>query len=307
MTDKETATTKADQGFVTSMTGFASAHGETSGMQFSWELKSVNAKGLDIRVRLPGGLEVLEQICRDLLTKHVGRGTIYANFSFTRKPSEARLQINEDALASAHAALKLVCTKTGAAMPDAASILSIKGVCEWTDVDADSDPEITEKAIVACLKEAASAFQSNRAAEGQRLATALSSQVADIERIVGSIIRDPSRTSAVIKERLARQVQLLRDADDMQDEDRLLQEVALLATKADLAEELDRLSSHVAAARDLLQNGGLIGRRFDFLAQEFNREANTICSKSNSATVSAMGVDLKVLIDQMREQVQNIE
>ena len=293
---------------VQSMTGFARNEAQTAGVEFVWELRSVNGKGLDLRLRLPQGFEALEAPLRRQAAEILSRGNIQANLQIRREDEAPAFIVNEAMLEQiVHLSNRL--TEAGhATMPTADGILAIKGVIDVAEKPPEDDlREAREGAIAAgfaaCLKRLVAA----REDEGRALEQILSQRLDEVAALVLRAEADPARSQPAIRERLAGQVSALLDADERLDEQRLHQEAAILAAKADIREELDRLAAHVDAARGLLSGGGPIGRRLDFLSQEFNRESNTICSKSNAASLTAIGLDLKVVVDQFREQVQNLE
>ncbi|MDX0978539.1 YicC family protein [Sinorhizobium medicae] len=291
-----------------SMTGFARSEGSSGRYRWAWELRSVNGKGLDMRLRLPPGLERFEPDCRRLASQHFARGNVQVGLSLSRTETSVEAVVNEDALA---AVLKLR-ERLGDAIDPAPlkldTLLSIRGIVDFREPE-ESESERAERdaEVLAGLEGALADLRAMREEEGKALGQVLLAQVDRMEKLAAIVENDPSRSPKAIADRLAQQVSMVIDNASSIDRERLHAEVALLATKADLREELDRLSSHIAAARDLLTKGGPVGRKLDFLAQEFNRESNTICSKSNAAAVSAAGIELKVEIDHFREQVQNLE
>ncbi len=292
-----------------SMTGFARCEGTSGRHRWAWELRSVNGKGLDIRMRLPQGMEGLESDVRRLLSQYVTRGNVQVGLTVQVSENRVEAVLNRDAL---DALLKLR-DELGAALVDPAplrldALLSIRGLVEFKEAADDAEAVSRREAdILAGLEQAVRALCEMRRIEGDALCRLLSDQVTRIEELALTVEADPSRQPGEIARRLAGQIATLMDAAGTLDRDRLHAEVALLATRADLREEIDRLKAHVAAARDLLALGGPVGRKLDFIAQEFNRESNTICSKSNGVAVTAAGIELKVVIDQFREQVQNLE
>ncbi|WP_332687348.1 YicC/YloC family endoribonuclease [Devosia sp.] len=290
-----------------SMTGYARATGAVPGASFACEVKSVNGRGLDIRLRLAPGLDALESDIRQLVGKMVSRGSVTFNLSVERDGAGGDLLINRQALATVLAALDELKGKVEATAPSLDGILGLKGVLEQRDRPMSSEAEET---LIAAILDAASQALVDlvlaRRQEGNQIAIILLDRLDQIESLVTQAEQHPARSREVILARLRDQVATIAD-DITIPEERLAQEALLLATKADIREELDRLVAHIANARQLIRGGGAVGRRLDFLAQEFNREANTLCSKSNAVELTAIGLDLKAAIDQLREQVQNIE
>ncbi len=291
-----------------SMTGFARSEGNSGRYRWAWELRSVNGKGLDLRLRLPSGMEALETAFRDIASQTLSRGNIQAGLSLSASETKLEAVVNRDAL-DAVLALK---QELGSAISDAPlsfdTLLSVRGLVEFREpVETEEVQSARNADIVAGFSAAVAALRSMREREGTSLYALLSTHIDRIEQLTSVINADPSRQPEHIRARLEAQIALIGDGTSGLDRERLYAEAALLATKADLREEIDRLTSHVSAARELLATGGPVGRKLDFLAQEFNRESNTICSKSNASAVTAAGVELKVVIDQFREQVQNLE
>lgn len=292
-----------------SMTGFARLDGRTGRHQWAWELRSVNGKGLDLRLRLPQGFERLEPEVRRIASARFVRGNIQAALNIQAAEVKVEAVVNEAALQAVLDLRKNLEGKVDPAPIRFDTLLGIRGVIDFRDVaDDPTELDALDREILAGLEKAAAAMAAMREAEGAALAAVLLAQIAAVEKLTNLVETDPSRSPEQICTRLESQiVSLLDGTSGALDRDRLHAEVAILATKADVREEIDRLKSHIAAARDLLAKGGPVGRKLDFLAQEFNRESNTICSKSNSAAVTAAGIELKVVIDQFREQVQNLE
>lgn len=292
-----------------SMTGFARLDGRTGRHQWAWELRSVNGKGLDLRLRLPQGFERIETEIRRIASAHFARGNIQAALNIQAAEVKVEAVVNQPALQAVLDLKKDLEDKIDPAPLRFDTLLGIRGIVDFRDVaDDPAELEALDRDILAGLEKAAAAMAAMREAEGAALTAVLLAQIAAIEKLANLVEADPSRSPEQIRARLETQVAALLDGTSgTLDRDRLHAEVAILATKADLREEIDRLKSHIAAARDLLAKGGPVGRKLDFLAQEFNRESNTICSKSNSAAVTAAGIELKVVIDQFREQVQNLE
>ena len=292
-----------------SMTGFARSEGTVGRYRWAWELRSVNGKGLDIRMRLPQGMEGFEADIRRLTGQFMTRGNVQVGLTVQVAENRVDAVLNRDAL---EAVLRLR-DELGSALVDPAplkldALLSIRGLVEFKEAADDAEVVAERDAdILKGLEQAVHALCDMRRIEGEALFALLSDQVTRIEELAGIVEADPSRHPDEIARRLETQVAALLGASATLDRDRLYAEAALLATRADLREEIDRLKAHVTAARDLLAMGGPVGRKLDFLAQEFNRESNTICSKSNAVAVTAAGIELKVVIDQFREQVQNLE
>jgi uncharacterized protein (TIGR00255 family) len=291
-----------------SMTGFARVEGTSGRTRWAWELRSVNGKGLDLRLRLPPGLEALEADVRRLAGEAFARGNLQVGLTTSVSEAQVEAVVNEGALAAVLALRDRLAGTIDPTPLKLDTLLSVRGIVDFREAEeSEAETQARDRDIRAGLAEAIRRLADMRRKEGTALADVLLGQVARIEALTTAVEADPSRSVAAIAERLATQVATLMQGATALDRDRLHQEVALLATKADLREEIDRLKSHVRAARELIAEGGPIGRKLDFLAQEFNRESNTICSKSNAAAVTAAGIELKVVIDQFREQVQNLE
>ncbi len=291
-----------------SMTGFARSEATEGRYRIAWELRSVNGKGLDLRLRLPSGYEQLEADARRLVSDSFSRGNIQATLSVNLAETRLQAVVNREALDEVLALRAELGDAIDPSPLRMDTLLAMRGIVEIREAEEDADEAIArDTAILAVLKQALVALSQMRQGEGAALAEIMSSQIARIAELTATVEADPSRSPEEIARKLSQQVaSLVMEAGSL-DPARLHAEVALLATKADLREEIDRLKAHVSAAQELLRKGGPIGRRLDFLAQEFNRESNTICSKSNSAAVTAAGLELKVVIDQFREQVQNLE
>jgi uncharacterized protein (TIGR00255 family) len=291
-----------------SMTGFARATAEEAGAAIVWEVKSVNGKGVEARLRLPQGFERLEAPARQAIQKRFARGNFQAVLTVARVGLQVQPVVNEDFLKDLTELAKRLEEQYGIAPPRADGLLALKGVLEMPESVEDEETRVaTDAAIIATLDLALEELEKARLSEGFVLAGLLSRHVDTIEELTLKAESDPSREPAVIRERLSEQVRLLLDASANLDETRLHMEAAFLAAKADIREEIDRLKAHVASARALISAGGPVGRKLDFLAQEFNRESNTLCSKSNAGSLNATGLELKAVVDQFREQVQNLE
>jgi uncharacterized protein (TIGR00255 family) len=294
---------------LSSMTGFARIDGGGEGYRWTWELRSVNGKGLDVRLRLPPGFESVEFAARERLGAGLARGNVQATLTAHQQPTAGRFRINEDVLAEVTAAMeKIAGGRLQVQPPTLDGVLSMRGVVETAEVGPDEEArQRLSDMILADLLTALADLIAVRRQEGGAIAAVLRTRLDDIERLVRSAEASPARTPDAIRTRLAEQIAVLLDAAPTLDPDRLYQEAVLLANKADIREEIDRLDAHIAAARHLIAENGPVGRRLDFLAQEFNREVNTLCAKSNDRAVTAIGLELKAVVDQLREQVQNLE
>jgi uncharacterized protein (TIGR00255 family) len=292
-----------------SMTGFARADGSEGAARWHWEIRSVNGRGLDVRSRLPSGYDALEAQLREAVGKRIVRGSLNVTLVVDQAEAEVEIRLNERALGQVLAAAGRVAELTGSAPPSAEALLAIRGVLEVVDRSADEAVAQRRSAsVLASFVTALDRLREARAGEGARLSSIIERQLDAIEQIVSRVETLPSRRPDAVAARLRESVQRLLDQTGASlDPDRLHQEAVMVATRADVEEELKRLTAHVAAARDLLASSEPAGRKLDFLSQEFNREANTLCSKSNDVEMTRLGLELKAIIDQMREQVQNIE
>jgi uncharacterized protein (TIGR00255 family) len=293
---------------LSSMTGFARSHGTSGPYAFEWELKSVNAKGLDVRLRLPPGWDELETFAKKRAAEVLSRGTVYANFSVKRANALSTVRVNEDVLASIVRVAGVLAGKIDAVAPSIDGLLSLKGVIEVVEAEADeTEDKAAKDAAAAAFDQALTHLVDMRGREGTALGQILLQRMDEIEQLAKKAETAPGRKPEAVKARLAEQIALLLETSDRFDPDRLSQEALLIAAKADIREELDRIASHVAQARDMIAKGGPVGRRLDFLAQEFNREVNTCCSKSNDIELTNTGLEMKNVVEQFREQVQNLE
>lgn len=293
---------------VSSMTGFASASGGDGNASWTWELKSVNGRGLDVRCRLPATLEALEPAVRGRIQSKFSRGNVAATLSITRPAGAVRLKVNPEVVDQLEEVIEALSVRVKTDIPRLDGLLSVKGVMEITEEEESPDVRAArEAAILASLDGAIAALAQNRDQEGARLAAILAGHLGTAADAAGRAGASAASQPGAIRERLAEQVSALLEAAPALNPDRLAQEAALLAARADVREELDRFGAHLEAARELLDAGGAIGRKLDFLCQEMNREANTICSKSTDIELTRAGLDLKVVVDQLREQVQNVE
>lgn len=293
---------------ISSMTGFARVSASLDGLNWQWEVKSVNGKALDLRFRLPGGFEGLEAECRTIAAERLKRGNLQVALTVTGETKRERLSLNQPLLDQIIAAGETLRERIGGEPLRADLLLGLRGVLE---VEAAEDDDAASAARTAAMlqsfRDCIANLAQSREMEGARLAQLVRGQIDRIESLAQAARANPSRTPEAIRARLAELVARLMDTGTAFDEQRLHQEAVLAATRADIQEELDRLDTHVEAARALLASGDAIGRKFDFLSQEFNREANTLCSKASDKSLTAIGLDLKTVIDQMREQVQNLE
>ena len=293
---------------LSSMTGFARSHGASGSYTFEWELKSVNAKGFDLRVRLPQGFDELEAHAKKRAAEVLSRGTVYANLTVKRSSAAATVRINEEVLNAVLKAATLISGKVDAVAPSIDGLLAIKGVVEVAEPEGDEEEDAAARAAAAqAFDRALADLVAMRKREGFSLGQILTMRVDEIEQLTKRAEASPGRKPEAIKAKLAEQIAALLDTSDRFDSDRLMQEAILIATRADIREELDRIASHVAQARELIGKGGPIGRKLDFLAQEFHREVNTCCSKSNDIELTNTGLAMKNVVEQFREQVQNLE
>lgn len=291
-----------------SMTGFARVQGSSGPYNWAWELKSVNAKGLDLRLRLPQGWDAVENPVRTTLSRSVARGTVFATLTVDRSGAAPVARVNEEVLASLIGTVRDVAKRLEVAPPSLDGILGLKGVIDIVESEENPDErKAAEAAAIKGFEKALGDLVGARQSEGDALARILNERIDQIAVLTAAADISPVRTPEAIRARLTEQVKALTATGEKLDPERLHQEAALLAAKADIREELDRLTTHVDAVRKLLAEGGPVGRKLDFLAQELNRESNTLCSKANDVSLTAIGLDLKAAVDQFREQVQNLE
>lgn len=292
-----------------SMTGFARDSADFADWAWSWELKSVNAKGLDIRLRTPSGFDALEPVARARLSKLFNRGNITVGLTLKRSGADAGYKVNEGHLK----AMLDVAKSMQADLPDAAPLsidgmLALRGVIEADDDDVDEAiRRDLDKKLLKSLDVAAKALVATRGEEGAQLSVVLIEFVDRLDELRSQAAESAETQPTTIRERLIDQIGQIVDDVSQVDAGRLEQEIAILMTKADIREELDRLRAHITSVRELMLAGGAVGRRLDFLCQELNREANTVCSKAHETALTRIGLDMKATIEQFREQVQNIE
>jgi uncharacterized protein (TIGR00255 family) len=290
------------------MTGFARAEGQMGVYGWSWELKSVNAKGLDMRVRLPPGLDALEGPVRDRIAKQLKRGNVTASLTVARAPGSERVVVNEAALDAMLALPAKYAGRIDPAPPRLDALLAVRGIVEVIEApDTEEERNRRGAAMLATLEQAAERLAAARRNEGGRLAALLLGHIGEVRRLVDAAANAAGARPEKLRQRLEEQLKALLESRPPLPEERLAQEAALLATRGDIREEIDRLRSHCDAAAETLAKPGAVGRQLDFLAQEFNREANTLCSKSADVELTRLGLELKTTIDQFREQIQNVE
>jgi uncharacterized protein (TIGR00255 family) len=299
----------SDQPAVSSMTGFARAQGGDAALVWSWELKSVNGRGFDLRCRLPAGWESLEPALRARAARAIKRGNLQVGLILKSGPAASQPRINQPLLEQLAATARELSGRLEMAPPRLDALLAIRGVVEVAEEAAldDDARQAREAAALGDFEAALAKLSENRRGEGRRLAAVVEGHLAEIAKLTEAAAATAAAQPQGLRARLERQLDELLAAAPPLPEERLAQELALLASKADVREELDRLRAHVAAARELMVAGGSIGRKLDFLCQEFNREANTLCSKAAEVELTGIGLELKTVIDQLREQVQNIE
>ena len=291
-----------------SMTGFARTAGHHVQWRWTWEIKAVNAKGLDLRVRVPQGFDLVEPEARARLTKRLARGTCYATLALNRDAPATQVRINEPLIKDLIETLSRLPAGGNLRPASLDGLLAVRGVVEVSEsTDDEGALAAAAAAVLTGLDAAVDRLVEARTAEGAALQTVLIARIDEIDRLTCAAEDTPGRKPEAIRARLQQSIDMLAGSSFALDPARLHQEALVLAAKADVREELDRLKTHVAAARDLLASDQPVGRRLDFLAQEFGREANTLCAKSNDSVLTQIGMDLRVEIEQFREQVQNIE
>jgi uncharacterized protein (TIGR00255 family) len=293
---------------LSSMTGFARSHGVSGPYSWAWEIKSVNGKGLDLRLRLPSGWDAIEVPVRTRAAEALTRGSLQANLTVERSGAQPVVSINAAVLEAILAAMRQLAAKVEAAPPSLDGLLALKGVIDVSDSEErEEDRRNAETAVIAGFVQVIGALGEMRHHEGAALGRVLSVRLGEIGALADRAEHAPGRQPDAIRARLAEQIATLLAQSDRFEPDRLHQEAIMIATKADVREELDRLAAHIAQAQHLIGQGGAIGRRLDFLAQELNREANTLCAKANDVELTNIGLELKAAVEQFREQVQNVE
>jgi uncharacterized protein (TIGR00255 family) len=293
---------------LSSMTGFARGHGVSGPYAWTWEIKSVNGKGLDLRLRLPPGWDAIEVPVRSRTAESLARGSLQANLTVERSSAQPVVHVNAAVLDAVLAAARQLAPRFNASPPTLDGLLALKGVMEVSETEeSEEERRSAEAAVIAGFAKVIAALVDMRQHEGEALGRILSARLSDIGAQAERADKSPGRQPEAVRARLAEQIATLLAQSDRFDPDRLHQEAILIATKADVREELDRLAAHVGQARQLIGLGGPIGRRLDFLAQELNREANTLCAKANDVELTNIGLELKAAVEQFREQVQNVE
>jgi uncharacterized protein (TIGR00255 family) len=288
------------------MTGFARAQGEAPGISWVWEVKSVNGRALDLRLRLAPGFDAAEPELRAALAQRCRRGNFSANLSVTRVAAPA-LRVNREALSQLVALINELSGEIEAAPPRLDGLLALRGVVETVEDEDETVIEARRQAVLEGWTAALDQLVAARADEGARIAALLKSQLGEMATLLEAAESCAATQPAAIRERLRTALASLAELMPSMPEERVAQEVALLATRSDIREEIERLRAHLEQAGELLQQGEAVGRRLDFLCQELNREANTLCSKSADIELTRAGLALKAVIEQFREQVQNIE
>ena len=289
------------------MTGFARVEGAESDFSWVWELKSVNARSLDIKLRLPAGMECMETKLKGLLANKLSRGNIFGSLTLNKTIKGQDVTINTPVLEKLINVGKEISVTHSIPSPNVDGLLSIRGIIEIRELESEEQRKAIENVSLRELKKAINQLVKRRADEGEHLYSSVVNHLNCIERFIKNACEITSTQRELLQERLMKKIQSLNFENPELSEERLAQEVTILVVKADVQEELDRLSAHIKGARVLLREGSPLGRKLDFLCQEFNREANTICSKSSNLDLTRVGLDLKASIEQMREQVQNIE
>jgi uncharacterized protein (TIGR00255 family) len=291
---------------VSSMTGFASAEGEASGISWVWELKSVNGKSLDLRLRLPPGYDALEARLRSALSGRLRRGNISANLTVNRV-TPPTIRVNREMLDRVIALLGELAGEVEAAPPRLDGLIGLRGIIETVDDEPDDIIEARRAAVIEAWGIALDRLVAARGEEGGRLGAVLSAQLAELAELVAAASSLSAAQPEALRARLQQSLAALDELVPAMPRERVAQELALLVSRGDIREELDRLRAHLAQAGDLLTKGEGVGRQLDFLCQELNREANTLCSKSADIELTRVGLALKVAVEQFREQVQNLE
>lgn len=291
-----------------SMTGFARAAGAHGACAFAWEIRAVNSKGLDLRLRLPPGFDGLDAPVRASLGRRISRGAVHVNLSLQREAAAPKISINEALLAALAQAARAAGDRAGLPLASLDPLLAVRGIIEISEAaESEEERAALNEALLTAFEGAVKALAEMRIGEGTALRAILLTRCDAMARLAAAAEANPARSPAAIERKLSDNLRQLLGASPQLDPQRLHQEALLLAGRSDVREELDRLALHVRAVRELLEQGGAVGRRLDFLAQELAREANTLCAKSNDSALTATGLELRGEIEQMREQIQNVE
>lgn len=292
-----------------SMTGFARASAQYGGYNWTWEIRSVNGKSLDVRCRIPSGFEPLELLARKRIAQKFKRGNMSVSLNVSHTQAQAGYRVNHELLSQFIEVMKILEKEVpGVAAPRVDGLMGLRGVIEpIEEEESEAERDACHEAIMESLTEALEGLFEHRASEGARMGTILNGHIDEIERLCSKAEKLASAQPQALRARLIRQLKDCLENVPQLNEERVSQEAAVLMTKADVREELDRLQAHIEGARELLTKGSPCGRKLDFLCQEFNREANTLCSKAQDVELTRVGLDFKAVIDQLKEQVQNIE
>jgi len=291
------------------MTGFARASEQFGNYNWTWEVRSVNGKGLDVRMRIPSGFDALDLPSRKAISQKFKRGNVSVSLNISHTQEQSGYRVNQELLKQLVEVMKTVeADVPGVAAPSVDGLMGLRGVIEPVeDVESEEEREEAQAKILASFAEALTDLAENRGAEGARMEEVLVGHIDEIAVLCDKAEACASTQPDMLRQRLVRQLKdVMEDLPDL-NEERIAQEAAVLMTKADVREELDRLRAHIEGAKELLAKGSPCGRKLDFLCQEFNREANTMCSKAQDVEMTRIGLDLKTVIEQFREQVQNIE
>ena len=291
-----------------SMTGFARAEGGDGEVRWNWEVRSVNGRNLDLRIRTPHGHDALEPQARALAAERFSRGSLSLHLSIAQSTRAPEIRVNDDVLDRLLEIHRSLRDRHDSPPARLEALLALPGVLERVEAeDSDAERERRRVSLLDTLAAALDGLAAARREEGERLETVVVRQLDEIDALAGAAAAAAAAQPERVRDRVRDQIAALLDPNSAIAEDRLAQEVAYLAARADIREEIDRLVGHVSSARELLSGGGPVGRRLDFLCQEFNREANTLCSKSADKDLTRIGLDLKAAVEGLREQVQNIE
>ncbi len=290
------------------MTGYARADGKADSFAWTWEVKSVNGRGLDVRCRFPPGMDTFEREVRGALAESISRGNVSVTLNLSRPEGSVRPSVNREFLESLLELAKSRAAGTGGDPPRIETLLSVRGVVEVVEPEeTEAQRQTREAAMRSSLRKVVADLVAARQEEGKHLEAVVRDQLNQISELVSAAEGLVSLQPETLRARLVKQLRDLTDEAPVVADDRVAQEVALLLVKYDIREELDRIRAHLLQAGEMVDSSKAVGRRFDFLAQELNREANTVCSKSSDSELSRIGLDLKTVIDRLREQVQNIE